>query len=145
MLNDLAVLKAEQVERNRRSGVTCDALVSGMQQDEISVHKRAIGRYVGGGRIRCFSDKRFHPVKTVSDARVMLYERLAEIAIDCCRIFLLKDVGHGLTSGNAQSVRCRHGSLLRLSRRRIPDSPNATRNHGPQHDSSVSSEVPGRG
>jgi hypothetical protein len=49
MLNDLAVLEAEQVERDRRCAVASDALVSGMQQYEISVHKRAIDCYVGGG------------------------------------------------------------------------------------------------
>jgi hypothetical protein len=47
MLDDLAVLKAEQVEGDRRCAVTSDAYVSGMQQDEISVHKRAIDCYIG--------------------------------------------------------------------------------------------------
>jgi hypothetical protein len=48
MLDDLAILKAEQVERDRRCAVTSDALVSGMEQDEISIYKRAIDRYIGG-------------------------------------------------------------------------------------------------
>ena len=47
MLNDLAVRKAEEIERDHRSGVTRDAFVSGMKEDEISVHKRAIDPYVG--------------------------------------------------------------------------------------------------
>jgi hypothetical protein len=74
----------------------------------------------------------------------MLYERLAKIPIDYSRILLAKDVDHGLASTNAQSVRCCHGSLLRLSRRSIQHGPNAARNNGKQHDSSVSRELPGR-
>jgi hypothetical protein len=49
MLNDLAVLEAKQVERDRRPGVTCDALVFRMQQYEIPIYKGAIERYIGGG------------------------------------------------------------------------------------------------
>jgi hypothetical protein len=37
MFNDIAVFEAEQVESDRRSGITSDAFVSGMQQDEASV------------------------------------------------------------------------------------------------------------
>ena len=40
----------------------------------------------------------------------MLYERLAKIPIDFSRIFLMKDIDHGLASVGAQSLGGRHGS-----------------------------------
>src|ERR1700704_2572720 len=117
MLNDLAALKAEQVERDHRCAVTSDAVVSGMQQHEIFVHKSAIDCYVGSGRASDVYGKGLHSSKTISDVRIMLYERFGKIPIDCSRIFLAKDIDHGLASLGAQSVRGRNGSALRLSRR----------------------------
>lgn len=104
MLDDPAVLEAEQVERDRRSAVTFEALVSGMQQDEIAVHKRAIDRDIGARRARRFRGKRLHSGGTIGEMRVMLDQRFAKIPIDGCRIFLPKDVDHGLASVGAQSV-----------------------------------------
>ena len=101
MLNDLPVLKTEQIERDRRCAITTNAFVSGMQQDEVSVHKRAIYRYIGGGRARYFRGKRLHSGKTIGQIRVMLYERLGKIPIDYCRIFPAKDIDHGLASVRA--------------------------------------------
>jgi len=43
MLNDLALLEAEQVECDCRSAIARNALVLGMQQDEISVHQACDG------------------------------------------------------------------------------------------------------
>src|SRR5262245_51967906 len=82
MLDDLAVLEAEQVERDRRSAETFDALVSGMQQDEIAVHKRAIDHDISGRRARRFRGKRLHSGGTIGELRVMLYQRFAKIPID---------------------------------------------------------------
>src|SRR5467141_3295041 len=107
MFNDLAVLEAQQVESNRRSGVTSDAFVSGMQQDEVSVHECAVDCYVGSRRARYFGGKRLHSNKTISEVRIMLYERFGKVPIDCSRIFLANDVNHGLASVGAQSVRGR--------------------------------------
>src|SRR5262245_23599998 len=142
MLNDLAVLKAEQVERDRRSGVTSDAFIFGMQQYKISVHKRAIDCYIGGSRTRYFRGKRLHSSKTIGKVRVMLYEGLAKIPIDYCRIFLTKDIDHGLAGVGAQSVGGRHSSALRLSRRCIRQDSNTARNNCQQHEAPLSSEVP---
>src|SRR4029077_6014444 len=112
MLNDLAVLKAEQVERDRRSGVTGKPLVSGVRQDEISLHKRAIDCYTGGSRVRYFRGKGLHSSNTISKVRVMLYKRLGKIPIDCCRIFIAKNTDHGSASVDAQDIRSRHDSVL---------------------------------
>jgi hypothetical protein len=80
----------------RRSAVTFEALVSGMQQDEIAVHKRAIDRDVGARRGRDFRGKRPHSGTAIGESRIMLNERFAKIPIDGCRIFLAKDIDHGL-------------------------------------------------
>src|SRR5205809_7625519 len=101
MLNDLAVPETKQIERDRGCAVTTNAFVSGMQQYEISVHKRAIYCYIGGGRARYFHGKRLHPGKTIGQIRVMLHERLCKILIDYCRIFLTKDIDHSLASVGA--------------------------------------------
>src|SRR5712691_2487182 len=98
MLNDPAVLETEEVECDRRSGITCNALVSRMQQDEISVLERAIDGYIGGRRTRHFRGKRFHPRQTVSEARVMLYERFGEMPIDHCGVLLAEDIDQSFTS-----------------------------------------------
>src|SRR6202022_1519959 len=98
MLNDLAALEAKQVERDHRCAVTSDAVVSGMQQYEIFVHKRAIDCYVGGGGAGDVCGKGLHSSKTISDVRIMLDERFGKIPIDCSRIFLAKDIDHGFAS-----------------------------------------------
>src|ERR1700751_3861656 len=108
MLNDLAVFEAKQVECDRRSRVTCDALVPGMQQDEVPVHERAMDRYVGAWRARYLLGKRLHPGKTVGKVRVMLYERLAEVAIDCCPVLVPEDVDHGFVGAGAPQVEDGH-------------------------------------
>src|SRR5262245_30888583 len=104
MLDNLAVPEAEQVERDRRSAVTFDTLVSGMQQDEIAVHKRAIDPDIGARRARDFRGKRLHSGTTIGETRVMLYQRFAKIPIDGCRISLPEDIDHGLASVGAQSA-----------------------------------------
>jgi hypothetical protein len=111
MLNDLTVPETEQIERDRGCAVTTNAFVSGMQQYESSVHKRAIYRYIGGGRAR-YCGKRLHSGKTIGQIRVMLHERLGKIPIDCGRIFLTKDIDHGLASVRAQGVGGCHGPAL---------------------------------
>src|ERR1700704_3501783 len=98
MLNDLAIPETKQVERDRGCAVTSHAFVSGMQQHEITVYKRAIYGYIGGGGVRYLHGERLHSGKTVGQIRVMLHERLGKIPIDCCRIFLTKDIDHGLAS-----------------------------------------------
>jgi len=98
MLSDLSIPETQQIERDRGCAVTTNAFVSGMQQYEISVHKRAIYCYVGGGRSRYFHGKRLHSDKTVGQIRVMLHERRGKIPIDCRRIFLTKDIDHSLAS-----------------------------------------------
>src|SRR5258708_30844923 len=50
MLSDLSIPETQQIERDRGCAVTTNAFVSGMQQYEISVHKRAKYCYIGGGR-----------------------------------------------------------------------------------------------
>src|SRR5690349_3778043 len=114
MLDDLAALKAKQVERDHRCAVTSDAVVSGMQQYEISVHQRAIDCYVGGRRVRYFGGKRLHSSKTISKIRVMLHEGRVKIAIDCGRILLAKDIDQDLASVGSQNALAR----CRLSRAR---------------------------
>src|SRR4051812_45651287 len=119
VLDDPAVLEAKQVERNRRSGITRDALVFGMQKDEIAVHERAVDRYVGGGRARYFGGKRFHPSKPISEVWIVLYERLGKIPIDCSGILPAKDIDHGFASVGAQSVRSYPRRRRRLGRCRL--------------------------
>src|SRR5712675_364486 len=119
MLNDLAALEAKQVERDHRRAVTSDAVVSGMQQYEISVHKRAIDCYVSGGRASDVCGKGLHSSNTTGDARIMLYERFGKIPIDCSRIFLAKDIDHGFASLGAQSVRNRTQVQRCLARCRL--------------------------
>src|SRR6202040_3125252 len=114
MLNDLALVKAEQVECDHRS-VTSDALVSGMQQYEIAVHERAIDCYIGGRGTRHFRSEGLHSSKTISKVRVMLLEGFTKIPVDHCWIFLAKDVDHSFASVGAQHIRGRHGSALRLN------------------------------
>ena len=65
MFSDLSIPETQQIERDRGCAVTTNAFVSGMQQYEISVHKRAIYCYVGGGRARYFHGKGLHAGKTV--------------------------------------------------------------------------------
>src|ERR1700730_15317409 len=90
MLNDLAVLEAEQVESNHRPGVTSDAFVSGMQQDELPVHECAVACYVGNRCARYFSGERPHSGKTVSEVRIMLYERFGKVSRTAVGSFLRK-------------------------------------------------------
>src|ERR1700736_4327637 len=104
MLNDLSVLEAEQVESNHRPGVTSDAFVSGMQQDELPVHECAVDCYVGNRCARYFGE-RPHSGKTVSEVRIMLYERFGKVSIDRSRIFLAKDVNQCFSSGCPQRGR----------------------------------------
>src|SRR5258705_13158622 len=92
MLSDLSIPETQQIERDRGCAVTTNAFVSGMQQYEISVHKRAIYCYVGGGRAGNFHGKNLHSGKTVSQIRVLLVKRLGKKRMDCCRIFLTKDI-----------------------------------------------------
>src|SRR5262249_14135835 len=80
--------------------------------------------------------------KTISEIRVMLYERFAKIPIDYCRIFLTKDIDHGLASVGAQGVKGRHDAALRLSQRHVRQGPNAARNNCQQHESRLSGEMP---
>src|SRR5882724_5247539 len=107
MFDDLAVLEAEQVESNRRSEVTSNAFVSGMQQDQVSVHERAIDCYVSKACARDFGGKRLHSSKTIGEIWIMLHERFGEISVDCGQVFFAKDVSHGLASSGAQSARGR--------------------------------------
>src|SRR5882724_12636541 len=98
MLSDLAVFEAKQIESDRRSGITSDAFVFGMQQDEISVHKCTVDCYVRGRCARHFCGERLHSRQTVSEIRIMLYERFGKVPIDYSRIFVAKDIDHGLTN-----------------------------------------------
>src|SRR5262245_25125010 len=111
MLDNLAVLEAEQIERDRRSAVTFEALVSGMQQDEIAVYKRAIDRDIGARRARRFRGKRLHSGTAIGKMPVMLHQRFAKTPRDGRRIFLPRNVDHGLASIGAQSVGAHDHSL----------------------------------
>jgi hypothetical protein len=68
--------------------------------------------YVGGGRARYFGGKRPHSGKTIGKSWVMLYERVAKMPIDGRRVFLSKEIDHGLASVGAQGVGGRHSSRL---------------------------------
>jgi hypothetical protein len=57
MLSDLIAAEAEQIERDRIMAVAADTLVSGMQKDQISVHKRAIDCYIGSRSARDLRDE----------------------------------------------------------------------------------------
>ena len=96
MLDDLAILKTEQVECDQRCRCVFEAFVHRVHEDPLAINESSVNCYVGGRRRRQCRHQCFHPGQPVGHIGVMLDERLGEVAIDDRHVFFAENIDEDL-------------------------------------------------